>query len=518
MNSSIIKKKEVKKSICSRILTPKQIGPTCWFMTTFVAMFYSQRSRKLLLKASKGWEVNNSIFPNFWNNRKTLFTLLKHVLDDKYLKTKDGKDSKDYKKFSNNTFIKILSLLNKVDSKAFPYNPKTVSGGFSSEFYIGCLYKLLNIESIIYEYNVAQDFLVYSYLNEEFNNNTYRIVTYKILENNEIDKIIQGDNELEYIEENIDPPPPILIIIVRDDKNNVFTKQYKDLFPKNIIHEKETNDNLKSMNEQIFFKGVEYNLDSVILTNWNNSRHAIAGITCKKKKYIYNGWTRTSMDPAMANKIIKRKIPCELMPFDWKIKNDRKDIPTSNDDDNDDDFCLNTTKCIPELLGKNKIYYNHKLCFNFSKGDSRILIYVRKDTSANTSIDSYVSNFPPNKGQEENILNPIMAGGLQKNAIKHIAKSVKKCPDGKVLNPATGRCILIKNAKAKVTKDVVKKSPKKCPDGKVRNPATGRCILIKNAKAKVTKDVVKKSPKKCPDGKVRNPATGRCILSKNLKK
>jgi hypothetical protein len=62
---------------------------------------------------------------------------------------------------------------------------------------------------------------------------------------------------------------------------------------------------------------------------------------------------------------------------------------------------------------------------------------------------------------------------------------------------------------------IAKKLPKDCPDGKVRNPATGRCILIKNA-AKAVK--AKKSPKDCPDGKVRNPATGRCILIKNAAK
>ena len=38
--------KEAKKSVCSRILTPKQVGPICWFMATFVAMFYSQQSTK----------------------------------------------------------------------------------------------------------------------------------------------------------------------------------------------------------------------------------------------------------------------------------------------------------------------------------------------------------------------------------------------------------------------------------------------------------------------------------------
>jgi uncharacterized membrane protein len=66
--------------------------------------------------------------------------------------------------------------------------------------------------------------------------------------------------------------------------------------------------------------------------------YAISGITCKKGKYVYNGWTRTSMDPVMA-KNITREIPCELMKYDWNIiKNN--------------DFCLNTTKCIPELLRK----------------------------------------------------------------------------------------------------------------------------------------------------------------------
>jgi hypothetical protein len=142
----------------------------------------------------------------------------------------------------------------------------------------------------------------------------------------------------------------------------------------------------------------------------------------------------------MAKKYIKRKIPCELMPFDWNIRN-----ASNASNDVDGDFRLNTENCIPERL-----IYDDKLeddlYFNFSKGD-RTLIYVRKDTKANTSIDSYVSN-SPNKSQEEKILNPIMVGGLQKNAInKHIVKSPKKCPDGKVRNPATGRCILIKNLK-----------------------------------------------------------------------
>ena len=75
--SSLPKIQESKKSICSRILTPKQVGPICWFMATFVAMFYSQRSRKLLLEASKNWDVKKGRLPIFWNNRKKLIILQK---------------------------------------------------------------------------------------------------------------------------------------------------------------------------------------------------------------------------------------------------------------------------------------------------------------------------------------------------------------------------------------------------------------------------------------------------------
>jgi hypothetical protein len=71
----------------------------------------------------------------------------------------------------------------------------------------------------------------------------------------------------------------------------------------------------------------------------------------------------------------------------------------------------------------------------------------------------------------------------------------KKCPEGKVLNPKTGRCIKTENflkANAKPQPNIniptgVKPEPKKCPEGKVLNPKTGRCIKDENflkAKAK----------------------------------
>ena len=143
----------------------------------------------------------------------------------------------------------------------------------------------------------------------------------------------------------------------------------------NIIYDGETKESLKSMNKRITYLGVEYNLDAVILTNWNINKdngHAIAGITCKKNHYVYNGWTRTSMDPVMGENIT-RNIPCELMKYDWNIQNNG-------------DFCLNTAKCIPDVL-KHKLKH-HDICFNFSKG-KRILIYVRIDTVSPESSESH---------------------------------------------------------------------------------------------------------------------------------
>jgi hypothetical protein len=434
MNTPSIRIKETKKGICSRILTPKQVGPICWFMATFVAMFYSQRSRKLLLEASKSWDVKKGIFPIFWNNRKKLFTLLKHVLDDKYLKTenRESKDYKNYKRFSDNTFGKILTLLNRIDKKSFPYIPNYIRGGFELEYYIGKLYKLLNIDYLIYDYNPADDVLLYSYLNENLNKASYRI------ERRIIVIKVDGDRKFKYVEEDI-IPPPILMVIVRHeaDKGNATFNSF--LFPNNTIDEGVTKENLKSMNEQIFFKGVEYNLDAVLLANWNvGIGHAIAGITCKKKKYIYNGWTRTSMDPSMVNQLITRKIPCELMKYDWNVKNDG-------------DFCLNTAKCIPEALQHQ--LKNTDICFNFSKG-TRLLIYVRKDSNHNTSAESNTNNSksPTEKTSKSSIpdvslLNTNIGGKCILTKKKPIVKPPKICPQGKVLNPKTGRYILIRNKK-----------------------------------------------------------------------
>jgi hypothetical protein len=54
-------------------------------------------------------------------------------------------------------------------------------------------------------------------------------------------------------------------------------------------------------------------------------------------------------------------------------------------------------------------------------------------------------------------------------------------------------------------KDEYIKPKKSCPEGKIINPKTGRCVKIK-------------FEKKCPEGKVKNPLTGRCVKKRTVKR
>ena len=152
------------------------------------------------------------------------------------------------------------------------------------------------------------------------------------------------------------------------------------------------------------------------------------------------------------------EIPCELMKFSWDVKKNKE-------------FCLNPKKCILDIMNVND------LCFSFNKGDSREVIYVKKI--------------------KDNKLN---------------IKNDKKCPDGKVINPLTNRCIKIKTIN-KLPEKTLSKPEKICPDGKVINPLTNRCIKIKTIN-KLAEKPLSKPEKICPEGKIINPKTGRCIKIK----
>ena len=68
------------------------------------------------------------------------------------------------------------------------------------------------------------------------------------------------------------------------------------------------------------FAGHTYDLDSMILRNKYSEacsiHHGIAGVTCNGKRFMYNGWTRSTKDRGMGGGVTRRTV-CPLMEVDW---------------------------------------------------------------------------------------------------------------------------------------------------------------------------------------------------------
>ena len=415
-------------STCSRILTPKQVGPICWFMATFVAMFYSQRSRKLLLEASNTWDKN-----------KELFTLLKHVLDDKYLKTA-SRESEDYRNYSDDTFFNILSLLHEENKDAFPFNPKQMLASFQPQLYIGKLYNLLNVDYKMFDYSTSQYVLRYSYLNKDYDD--FRI--FKIEDKTVIDNIEDKEDRLKgykYVDDNY--APPILLLRVY----NYHIPIYDSILPNNIIDEQSKNSSIRYRNPHIMYNDKEYTLDSVILSNSNTEHsigHIIAGITCKKQKYVYNGWPRINMDPAKATSDITQHIPCELMKYNWNAFYDR-------------DLCINRKICMLDHLITQ--VPKGDFCFNFSTG-IRILQYVRNDAkSATSSSHTYAKSGTIGVSP----VLPKRKGRAAKKSPTAATAAAKAAPTSPVARPARAAKAPKSPKAARGAPSVINKSPSKSP-------------------------------------------------------
>lgn len=73
----------------------------------------------------------------------------------------------------------------------------------------------------------------------------------------------------------------------------------------------------------IEYNGYRYILDSCIIGAELRDpscsvAHAIAGVTCNEEKYVYNGWTARSADPAMkSSSAAIREVPCALGRQNW---------------------------------------------------------------------------------------------------------------------------------------------------------------------------------------------------------
>jgi len=471
------------KKNCNNVISLKQYGPTCWFNSILMSLLYSDESRKLLLKKSKNW-----------NKKIEVLNTIKYILHNKYLRT--DKIFKDYEYFDKIRPEFILKELYKYNNKKFIINPDINKSGYKSALYIRKIYKLLGVKVLYLDLDFKTKKLYYSL----FNN--VEVVSCNDRGISIIKKIKNFSTIIKYFKN-----PDVIIINI---KENIIDNSYPSWYKINdnsLFYNGNTYNGLKNfstLNNEVNNNKDIYVQDSVLLGNYNLNigGHSIAGITCKGDKYVYNGWTRTTIDPNIktnsqvkdwkkmlvnddywyfhipSGQIVKEtdssypnhfptneffgkkniEIPCELMKFSWDVKKNNE-------------FCLNPKKCILDIMNVND------LCFSFNKGDAREVIYVKKI--------------------KDNKLN---------------IKNDKKCPTGKVINPLTNRCIKIKTIN-KLPKKTLSKPEKICPNGKVINPKTNRCIKIKTIN-KLPEKTLSKAEKICPDGKVINPKTNRCIKNK----
>jgi hypothetical protein len=461
----------MSQNICKNVITLKQYGPTCWFNSILMALLYSDNSRELLLKKSI-----------LWNDKILIFKTIKHLLYKKYLRTSNT--FKDYLYFDKITPEYILDKLYKHNSKKFIFNPKK-NKSYLSSIYIRKVYKLLGVKVLyldLYENNLY--YSLFNNVSARFDSNNAIILKWKYVSS-------------EKINEKFDKPDVIIVNI--DDIKKIYPCYYK------IPIDSQFN-NISKLNDTCKINNMEFKQDSVLLGNWNKNEkvigHAIAGIKCKGHKFVYNGWTRSTIDYHINDikivnddiqnynlwiiKVINKKIvyinsknnivssylpkggkiignnieiPCELMNYEWNIKKNNN-------------FCLNLSKCSLDLHDDASIEdKKNKLCFSFNKG-ARQIIYVNK----NSKVD--ISNTNRTLCKNDQVLNPSSNRCInidKLNKISVIPKKEfieKKCPEGKILNLKTGRCIKIKIPK----KEFIEK---KCPEGKILNLKTGKCIKIK---------------------------------------
>ena len=164
----------------------------------------------------------------------------------------------------------------------------------------------------------------------------------------------------------------------------------------------------------------------------------------------------------MSNKDPKRKLPCKLINYNWNIKNKSYfhiDINncsisrTNKNNKNTNNFSFNNGFRIliyVLLIDDNKYesdkydYISSYNYFNNSKSSSRIDNYDFNDDEFDNEdkIKSSSKSISKSKSNKDIALSPIIFNDDDnEDKIKSSSKSKKKCPDDKIYNPKTKRCV-----------------------------------------------------------------------------
>lgn len=429
------------KSYCKDVLPIPQFKGTCWFNSLLMSLFYSELMRNFFIKEL------SSIKQKLINYPKSVFILEDLLLNNYHIDNKNNENF--YNVFKPES---ILKQLNKSNPNLF-YIGKTwidEGKGWNGSVYIDQLFRFLDIKEKVLYFSIVDNRYMLSEKNsniivkslnnydisyESFEKLSRKTSSYwKFMDCNENNNIKADNLKLK----QLSMPHSVDIVFVDVEGKNPPPSRLK-------------------------FENATFILDSMIIGNFNmdscGKAHQIAGITCKSKKYLYNGWMSQTKDRSMniinqdlfqnakdkfqlleklkntknkallrfnysqynaaVKKINKLTEEIEIIKQELKLKLKKKpcDIVRFNWNTDFNSFCIDHDNCTFP-----KVHSDSNICFNVKKGD-RSFLYVRDTYKyVNTEIQLHHTN-------------------------KQIDK--KKCPNDKVLNPLTKRCVLKTGVKGK---------------------------------------------------------------------
>lgn len=432
-------------------------------MLTYV-LYESKKINDIICYSS----VNNNLFPNHWFNcfltmlfqsfhSKKILHLLKPFNDaNDELSLFFNNILKNNKIVKNYKISNIINLFNFIrdKSKLFKY---INNNGYPIHNFLPFFFDRFDIDFLMLDY-YKKDFYIgfsenyYYYLDA----NNVSHTKFKIPNNNDIDEYSN------YLDENIinnDDFIPKYIVVNMLNENNSYIDNFNDDYKEKLnFNYYETNINgLKSFKDIIIFKGRKYKLDSISLNNSINDKvnkinNSIVGINCNDNKYIYNGLVSANKDP-------KRKLPCKLISHKWNIKSKSY-------------FYIDSDKCSINRTTKTNKSTNN---FSFNNG-FRILIYVLLIDDSKYESDrfdyinsSYYFNSSISSPSQKSFkslkskslksdkksiaLSPIIFDDDKIEKIEKIDKINNGCPDDKIFNPKTKRCV---SKTGKIGKELLK--------------------------------------------------------------
>jgi len=334
---------------CNKLTTIYQNTTTCWFNAILMSVFYSQNSRKLLLKEYKNWDPNNKFL-----------LICKDILLKYYIFSNDS--VLFFNKFKPEVIIfYMLKFFNdNILKNTLKLKIKTLGGYYNFayyvDYYINNIYKYLGIKYLDITYlKDSNKYLLNFHKYIKFNDNL--LFDLDVNFNN---SIIEEKKEIKKILDNI----PDLLIFYHSDISISYTnhvKQIDDLFIQNNnklekIYDSTTYsisiDGLLEFKDIIYFNGHSYKLESSLFYSFNNTEqilemnHVITGLTCKNNKYIFDSYANLKS--------------CPLIKFDWNLNNYNH-------------FCMNYHNCTTEYIEKNTN------CYSLHNGKNITLIYIRND-------------------------------------------------------------------------------------------------------------------------------------------